>query len=52
MSINILGNSNSKNSDKKTDLSLSVQKPYLRAILIDANIEEDIDLKSLTLKSL
>ena len=48
MSINILGNSNSKNSDKKTDLSLSVQKPYLRAIAIyiDANIEEDIDLKN------
>ena len=34
------------NSDNKIDTSLFVQKPYLRTNYIEANIEEDIDLKN------
>ena len=45
MPINVFGNS-SNNSDNKIDTSLFVQKPYLRTNYIEANIEEDIDLKS------
>ena len=45
MLINIFGNS-SNNSDNKIDTSLFVQKPYLRNNYIEANIEEDIDLKN------
>ena len=45
MPINVFGNS-SNNSDNKIDTSLFVQKPYLRTIYIEANIEEDIDLKN------
>ena len=44
MPINVFGNS-SNNSDNKIDTSLFVQKPYLRHYYIEANIEEDIDLK-------
>ena len=44
MPINVFGNS-SINSDK-IDTSLFVQKPYLRTNYIEANIEEDIDLKN------
>ena len=44
MPINVFGNS-SNNSDNKNDTSLFVQKPYLRTNQIEANIEEDIDLK-------
>ena len=46
MPINVFGNSNSNNSDNKIDTSLFVQKPYLRHNYIEANIEEDIDLKN------
>ena len=45
MPINVFGNSSS-NSDNKIDTSLFVQKPYLRHNYIEANIEEDIDLKN------
>ena len=45
MPINVFGNS-SNNNDNKTDTSLFVQKPYLRSNYIEANIEEDIDLKN------
>ena len=45
MTINVFGNS-SNNSDNKIDTSLFVQKPYLRTKYIEANIEEDIDLKN------
>ena len=45
MPINVCGNS-SKNSDKKIDTSLFVQKPYLGRSYIEANIEEDTDLKN------
>ena len=45
MPINVFGNS-SKNSEQKIDTSLFVQKPYLRTNYIEANIEEDIDLKN------
>ena len=41
---NVPGNS-SNNSENKIDTSLFVQKPYLRTNYIEANIEEDIDLK-------
>ena len=44
MPINVFGNS-SNNSEHKIDTSLFVQKPYLRTNYIEANIEEDIDLK-------
>ena len=46
MPINVFGNSNSNNSDNKIDTSLFVQKPYLRTSYIEANIEEDIDMKN------
>ena len=45
MPINVFGNS-STNSEQKIDTSLFVQKPYLRTSYIEANIEEDIDLKN------
>ena len=45
MPINVIGNS-SNNSENKIDTSLFVQKPYLRTNYIEANIEEDIDLKN------
>ena len=45
MPIKVFGNS-SNNSDNKIDTSLFVQKPYLRTNYIEANIEEDIDLKN------
>ena len=43
--MNAFGDS-SDNSDTKIDTSLFVQKHYLRHNYIEANIEEDIDLKS------
>ena len=46
MPINVFGNSNSNSSDNKIDTSLFVQKPYLRHIYIEVNIEEYIDLKN------
>ena len=46
MSINVFGNSNSNNSDNKNDTSLFVKKPCLRTNYIEANIEEDIDIKN------
>ena len=42
---NVFANS-SNNSEHKIDTSLIVQKPYLRTNYIEANIEEDIDLKN------
>ena len=45
MPIKVFGNS-SNNSDNKIDTSLFVQKPDLRTNYIEANIEEDIDLKN------
>ena len=45
MPINVFGNS-SNNSDHKIDTSSFVQKPYLRHNYIEADIEEDIDLKN------
>ena len=46
MPINVFGNSNSNDNGSKIDTSLFVQKPYLRTNYIEANIEEDIDLKN------
>ena len=45
MPIYVFGNSNS-NDNSKINMSLFVQKPYLRRNYIEANIEEDIDLKN------
>ena len=42
---NVFGNS-SNISDNKFDTSLFLQKPYLRTNYIEADIEEDIDLKN------
>ena len=46
MPINVFGNSSNNNNDNKIDTSLLVNKPYLRRNYIEANIEEDIDLKN------
>ena len=46
MPINVFGNKNSNNSENRHDTNLFVQKPYLRTNYIEANIEEDIDLKN------
>ena len=46
MPINVFGNSNSNDNGSKIDTSLFVQKPYLRSNYIEANIEENIDLKN------
>ena len=46
MPINVFGNSNSNDNGNKIDTSLFVQKPYLRTNHIEANTEEDIDLKN------
>ena len=44
---NVFGNSSSSyDNGNKIDTSLLVQKPYLRTNYIEANIEEDIDLKN------
>ena len=43
--INVFGNS-SHDKNNKIDTSLFVRKPYLRSNYIEANIEEDIDLKN------
>ena len=45
MPINVFGNSSNK-SENKIDTSLFVQKSYLRTNYIEANIEENIDLKN------
>ena len=45
MPINVFGNSSNNNNDNKIDNSLFVKKPYLRTNYIEANIEEDINLK-------
>ena len=46
MPINVFGNSNSNDNGNKIDTSLFVQKPYLKTNYIEANTEEDIDLKN------
>ena len=46
MPINVFGNSNSNDKGNKIDTSLLVQKPYLKTKKIEANIEEDIELKN------
>ena len=47
MPIKVFGNSSSSyDNGNKTDTSLFVQKHYLKTNYIDANIEEDIDLKN------
>ena len=46
MPINAFGNSSSHDNNNKIDTSLFVQKPYVRSNYIEANIEEDIDLKN------
>ena len=46
MPINVFGNSNSNDNGNKIDTSLFIQKPYLGTNYIEANIEEDIDLKN------
>ena len=45
MPINVFGNSNSNDIDKKIDSSLFEQKAYLRTRYIASNIEEVITLK-------
>ena len=46
MPINVFGNSNSNDNKNKIDTSIFVQKPYLRTNYIEANIEEDNDIKN------
>ena len=46
MPINVFGNSfSSQNNSNKTDTKKMVQTPHLRASFIEANIEEDFDMK-------
>ena len=45
MPINVFGNS-SNNNDNKIDTSLFVQKPFLRTIYLESNLQKDIDLKN------
>ena len=45
MPINVFGNSSNDNGNK-IDISLIVQKPYIKTNYIEANIEEDIHLKN------
>ena len=44
MAINVLCNS-PNNLEYKTDTNVFVQKPFLRAIFIEANIGEEINMK-------
>ena len=46
MPVNVFGNS-STNYENKNDTSHFVQKPYLRTIYLEANIEENFHLESL-----
>ena len=46
MPINVFGNS-SRDNINKIDTSLFVQKPYLRTICLESNLEEDIDSKKI-----
>ena len=46
MPINVFGNSNSNDNGNKIDTSLFVKKPYLRHNYIEADIEEDINMKN------
>ena len=46
MPTNVFGNSNSNNSENRIDTSLFVQEPYLRTNYIEADIEEDINMKN------
>ena len=46
MPINVFGSSSNNSSGNKKDTSLFVQKSYLRTNYIEANIEEDIDLRN------
>ena len=47
MPINVFVNTNSKdNIGNKIDISLFVQKPYLRSNHIESNVEENIDMKN------
>ena len=46
MPINVFGNSNFHDNGNKVDTSLFVQKPYLRTNYIEADIQEDINLKN------
>ena len=45
MPINVFGNS-LNNSEHNIATSLFVEKPYLRTNYVEANIEEEIDLKN------
>ena len=44
--INVFGNSSSSHDNgKRNDTSVFGQKPYLRSIYIEVNIEEDINMR-------
>ena len=46
MPINVFGRSNSNDENNKINTSLFVEKPFIRHNYIEANIEEDSDLKN------
>ena len=46
MPISVFGSSNDNISTNKIDTSSFVQKPYLRTNYIEADFEEDIDMKN------
>ena len=45
MPITVFGNSSHDNNKNETDTFLFVEKPYLRSNYIEANIEEDTNMK-------
>ena len=45
MPINVFGNSNA-NDNNKINVSLFVQKSYLRSIFIESDIDHDVNLKN------
>ena len=46
MPINVFGNRSSNKIGNQKDISVFVQKPYLRTDFLEANTEDDIDLKN------
>ena len=46
MPINVFGNSSSHDNGNKNDTGIFVRKTYLRTNYLEANIEEDIDMKN------
>ena len=44
--MNVFGNSSSSQSDSQIDTSAFVKKTYLKTNYLEANLEEDVDMKN------